>query len=488
MNERMRGFIIVICLLAALPARAETNTTRSLTLRECVELALANNLDIQIERINPGIASLGVVREQAAFDPVLTGSASYEDSTRPTGAGQLTEKQLEMEAGLGGLLPTGARYSLFASDARTSGTLTTNFTYTGTAGISLAQPLLRNFGPGANTALIRAARKSRQIAAHEFAGQVISTVTGVNNAYYELVFAIEDHKAKLEDLNRAKALLADNRRRVEVGVMSPLDVTQAEAGVAEREEAVIVAERVIRDRENSLKRLISRDVMAMRGVTLVPVDYPRVEMVEIDAARSIATALLLRPELLRAKEELERRNILVKYNRNQWWPEVDLEASYALAGRGDTFGRFADSVGDADNPAWAVGVVVSVPLGNRQARANYRISRLQAEQALLSLKRAEQEVIVEADNAARLVQSNLKRVEATRAASRLAEESLKAEEHKLRAGASTSFLVLQAQAQLAAARSSEIRARADYAQSIAELARAEGTTLEKHNILLEPAP
>ena len=138
-----------------------------------------------------------------------------------------------------------------------------------------------------------------------------------------------------------------------------------------------------------------------------------------------------------------------------------------------------------DDPAWGVGIAITIPIGNRTARANYNIARLDREQALLSLKQLEQNIVVQVDNAVGRVQTNLKRVEATRVASRLAEESLKAEETKLRDGTSTSFLVLQAQSQLAAARSAEIRARTDYRESLIELNRVEGSTLQKGNIVLD---
>jgi outer membrane protein len=479
-------------LLAAAAAHAQTNTVLPLTLRQAIERALANNLDLKVERIHPAIATWGIVREQAAFDPALTASVNYEDSSEPLnperaaalGLDSIEQQRLVHRAALTGLLPTGMRYELSAFDTRFSGTLSTNFLYTGAAAISVSQPLLKNFWLGANTALIRVARKQRDIARQNFARQLIHTVRDVHNAYYELVFAIEDHRAALEDLHRAKALLEENRKRAEIGVMSHLDIVQAEAGAAQREEAVIVAAQNIRQRQNALKRLISQDLTELETVELQPLDYPVVEIVQTDLSRSLRTAFERRPDYLAARAELERRNILVQYTRNQLWPQIDLQGSYGLNARAGSFGGFYDNLTDARDPVWTLGVTVTLPLGNLQARANHRIARLEAEQALLNLKRLEQDIIVEVDNAIRQLQTNLKRIEATAAASRLAEQSLNAEQEKLRAGTSTSFLVLQAQAQLAAARSAEIRARADYNQSLAELARAEGTTLEKYNIVL----
>jgi outer membrane protein TolC len=487
--------VIVALTLSALVASAgEAPDVQSLTLRECIERALAGNLDIRIERVNPAIQSWSVVLAQGVFDPSLVGELSYQDASEPLaperaaalGLATLEQQQLQTRAALTGTLPIGTRYELSAFDTtRSSGTLAPSFVYTGTTSLTLTQPLLKNLGRSPNTAAIRLARKDRQIALEQVARQVIDTVSDVSRAYFELVFAIEDHKAKLEDLNRAKALLADNRTRVQIGVMSPLDVTQGEAGAAEREEAVIVAERAITDRENALKRLIAADVMTLRGVSLRPAEPLSDQPVETDAARSIRTALESRPDVVQSRHNLERRGILLAFNRNQLWPEIDLQTSYGLNAQGSSVGNFADHVADRDNPVWSIGVIATIPLGNRRAKAAYEIARLEEEQAVLTIKRLEQDVVIQVDNAVGQVQTNSQRVAATRVASRLAEESLKAEEAKLRAGASTSFLVLQAQSQLVAARSAEIRARADYSESLVELARAEGTTLQQHRIVLD---
>jgi outer membrane protein len=492
----MKVSLVALSLAVAFSARADdTNTTvKSLTIQECIERALANNLDIKLERINPSIESWGVVRQQAAYDPILSGQVNYEDSTQPLnpqnatalGITSLKSKQLVSDAGLSGKLPPGTQYGLTYSDARFSGTIASNFVYTGTAALSLSQPILRNFGFGANSALIRVARKSRDIAVQNFTLQVMTTIRDVSTAYYELVFAIEDHKAKLEDLTLAQQLLDETRRRVQVGVSSPLDVTQAEAGVAAREQALILAERLIKDNENKLKRLISQNVGEFQGQSFVPADYPVVEMVETDTTQSIRTALQVRPDYVAAKQFVEQQNILVKYNRNQLWPEVDLQGSYGYNARGDNgFSSYNDNLARGDNPVWTVGVTASFPLGNRQARANYRVARLNAETALLNLKKLEQQIIVDVDNAVGHVQTNLKSVEAARASNRLARESLDAEKKKLIAGASTTFLVLQAQSQLATAQSAEIRARADYSESLVTLWHTDGTTLQKHNIVLD---
>jgi outer membrane protein len=481
--------------MAGTVVAGESNTvtwTKAISLQECIEQALAQNLEIQVERINPRIADWGVVREQGGFEPTLNGRINYQDNHTPLdpetarslGFTNIVDQQLKFGADLGGKLPTGASYDLSALDTRYGGTLQpSNYLHIASTVLTLDQPLLRNFGFGPNTASIRVARKNRQIVGEQFRQRVIDTVTAVIDAYYDLVRAIEDHKAQVEDLDRAQTLLDQNRKEVDAGILPPIEVTQAEAGVAEREEGVIVTEQAIRDQENTVKRLISRDALALVDASLVPVDHPVTEITAVDAKQSIRMALENRPDFLQAKHELERRGILLKYMRNQLLPQIDVQGSYGLNGRAITgFGDTADNLSAGDNPQWSVGVVVSIPLGNRRARADYFSAREEEQRAVLDLKRLEQDIVVQVGNLTGQVRTNLKRMDATRAARRLAEEALHAEEEKLHAGDSTSLLVLQAQSQLAGTRSAEIRATTDYNKSLVELTRAEGTTLQKHHI------
>jgi outer membrane protein TolC len=499
MNEIIKTVLCVTFLSSLLMriapcARAEdtTNQIKSLTLQECIARGLENNLETKSERINPTIGTWGVVGAQGVYDPTLAGSINYQDSTThqlvtgTNGLPALEEQQLQPNLSLAGKLPTGATYDLSAIDARSSGNTVSNFLHAGSAAISVTQPVLKNFGLGVNSALIRVARANRSVAIQNFVQFVMSKISEVSNAYYELVYAIENHKAALETRELARQLLDENRQREKIGTMSRLDVIQAESGVASSEQAVILTGRAIKDNENTLKRLICQQVSEFRGVSLDPVDYPVVHMIATDVAQSTRTALQMRADYLSAKHALDRQNIVVQFNRNQLWPEIDLLGSYGFNGRsrGD-FGDFIDNTASGHYPVWSAGVAVTVPIGNRQARANYHTARLQAEQQLLSLKELEQDIIVQVDNAVGHVETNLKSVEAAQAAYRLAQESLDAEKKKLLAGTSTTFLVLQAQSQLAAARSAEIRARADYSESLVALDLAEGTVLQKHNIELD---
>ena len=486
-------YALLALLSLALSGRAQV--VQSLTIQDCISRALQNNLEIKFDRINPTIAQWGVVGQQGVYDPLLSASLNYQDAWLPRDTTQVftnalsqttvITRTLEPNFGLSGKLPTGATYDFSSQNTRYSGNAVSNFLYTGQTSASISQPILKNFGLGINSAQIRIARKNQAIAQQNFIQLVMNKISAVCNAYYEWIFTIEDHRAKMQTLDEAKELLDQTRKRADIGTQSPLDVIQAEAGVAENEQAVITSAQAIKDAENALKRLISQQVTEFRGTTLVPTDFPIAQAMSLDSTQSVRVALEKRPDYMSAKHNLEIQNIAVQYNRNQLWPEIDLQGSYGVNGRGTTDNNYIDSLTSDDYPVWSAGVVVTFPLGNRQARSNYNIAKLDATQALINLKALEQDIIIQVEDAIGHVGSSIKAVEAARAASRLAEASLDAEKKKLLAGTSTTFLVLQAQAQLGSSRSAEVRARASYSESLIALDLAEGTILQKNNIVLE---
>lgn len=469
------------------------DTAVSLTLRECIERALRNNLDISIERVNPQIQSANILGAYGDFDPHLQLQLNRTDQQLPlfqvqTNSAATQTKQTIYNPSLTGKLPTGTGYDIAYNTTRQLTSPGFDIQYRAVGTVSLTQPLLRNFGLGPNLANLRIARKNKQIAFYTLVAKVTDTINQVHTAYFDLIFAIQNLKVQQESLELAKALLAENKKRLEVGMMSPLDVTQAESGVATQEEAVIEAEQQIKTQANLLRRLIASDVEPLRQSRLVPVDTPSVEPVIVDTDQSIKLGLQNRPEYLQQKQQIESNQIQLRFDRNQLFPQIDLQASYGQAGLGGSYENAFDSTSEGNFPQWLIGVVVDIPLGDLKARGSYRASKLKVQQAILQLKNTEQSIIVDVDNTATQVLTNLKRIEATGAARRLAEETLNAERKKLQAGTSTSYNVLLHQRDLTDARSKEIRAIADYNESLANFHRAEGTLLQKNNISVKADP
>jgi outer membrane protein TolC len=272
---------------------------------------------------------------------------------------------------------------------------------------------------------------------------------------------------------------------MEIGVKSPLDVTEARAEVAAREEAVILSQRKVLDNENLLKQLVSSDLIEMLDV--------RVEIESLASPRftanvrgGIREALALRPDYRQALLALEQQHIRVAVQKNALLPRIDLKGSFRLLGLDNDFGSSFARVGNRDETAWSAGVVFSIPLGNREARGAYNAAQLEAAKQLLKIQELEQQIIVDVDNASGQIITSRQRINSTREANKLARESLDAGEERLRAGTGTTFEVLELQKKLAEAEAAELKATSDYNKAVAEYHRKTGTTLREHNVVLDP--
>lgn len=471
----------------------EAPFARSLRLQDCIDQALRANLDVQIERIEPQVQRWAISREWSAFEPTFSARTTYSDTNEPldpeTTASirldSLRQQEWQVHSAISGRLPLGTEYELYGTETRYGGDLVRgNHLFTGGVGLRVTQPLLRNFGWDANLTAVRLARVNRRIAEWSVRRKLIDVVSDVCRAYYELSLAVAEHNALLEDQRRAEALLANNRALAEAGLLSPLEVTQAEAAVADRRVAVLTAAARIIERTNALRVMLAEPVTNAHRETWVPVDPPPTAPVELDQATSLSLALARRPDYQQALERTAQRRLTVQYYRQQLWPTVDLQGGYGWNGRAASFGGLVDNVVSTEQPQWSVGVVVTVPLGNQRARANYEVAKLEMERSELERQRLEHQIAMEIVNAHETVKAYQQRLGAAHLATRLAEAALEAEQQKFRAGQSTSFLVLQAQTQLLTAQTSEWRARVEYAQAVIALHRAEGSTLEKYGIVV----
>ncbi|MEN8265072.1 MAG: TolC family protein [Nitrospirota bacterium] len=453
-------------------------------------LVLKKNLDIAIEKIVPQIEAVKVDKERGDFDPLFSSSFKREDSTTPLssrssvaagGRGSVESEVYSLNTGVSGKVPLGTEYSVGFEDIWTENTFNEfQAEYDSFAGIRITQPLLKNFGSDINRFDIHIAQKNEEISVNELKTDVIDIVADFKNAYWDMVLSIENLKVKEESLRLAESLLDMNRKRLKAEVVSPLEVIQAEAGVASRREAVIMAGINVKEKENILKRLISADVYSLRDIDIIPTDKPVVIPVALELEENIKDGIENRPDYRKIKVEIEKNDLEIQYAKNQKFPNIDLEASYGYNGLGDSFNNSLKEMDD--NPEWSLGMVVKIPIGNRAARGDLRIAQLDAEKALLNLKNMEQQIIVEIDNAIRKVDMNRQRIEVTKISTKLAEESLRAEELKLKEGLSTSHDVLEFQEDLAEAKSREISAIIDYNKSQVELSRAKGMLLEDEGI------
>ena len=497
-------FLLGSFVSSVLVARAaDTNLIQNLALQDCVQMALEHNLDIQIQKFNPQIDRFSLDGNYGDYDPALRFEVrrSFNSSEASRNLTAFNPGANETEAtvvsgGLTGLLPTGLTYDLGASLNRfdssvfrpgQSNRLQNIFTeeYRSTPAISLRQPLLKNFWIDPTRFNIQVARKTLKISETTLALQIMQTITSVEEAYYDLILARERVKVQEKALQLAQKLLAENKKRVEVGALAPLDEKQAESELSRSQADLLTALQTLSAQQNLLKNLISDDFSSWHGTTIVPAEQLDAVLQRFNLQESWRLGLEQRPELQRLRLDLDRRDIRLKFLRNQLFPALDLLGSYGYNGLDGNVGGVFDDISGRRNPTYFYGASVTIPLGNRRARNNLKAGKAEKAQALMEYKKQEQTILVEIEDAIERVYNNFQRAGATRDARLYAELALDAEQKKLENGKSTSFQVLQLQRDLTARRSEEIQALTDYNKSLAQVALREGTTLDRNRINLE---
>ncbi|MDB6122611.1 MAG: Outer rane efflux protein [Pedosphaera sp.] len=503
---------LVVLVWAALAANAQeqqpkfkvpvpqgTRQPRVLTLEECIQMALQHNLDIQIQRYNPLINEYALNINSAYYEPTLSFRASHNFNSSPGGINPQTglpftssERNTDSYTPeLFGTVPSGdlpiggLTYDLIGPLSEQSGSSIppgSSFKYTSSPGITLRQPLLKNLWIDNNRFQILLSKNTLKTSKEALRQSIMATITSVQQAYYNLIFAREAVKVNQAAFQLAEQLLNENRKRVEVGALAPLDEKQSQSQAATSWADLLSAQHVQVTQENLLKGLLTDNYGEWANVTPVPSEGLSAVQQEVDLQQSWRIALEKRPDMAQQRLFLDRQNITVKYNYNQLFPQVDLTGSYGRNAANNTFSGNLDDIRQERNPFYSYGVIVSIPLGNGAARNSYKSAKVSAKQALLQLKQLEQSVIVQIDNDVGQVELTYRRIGATREARIFAEEALYAEQKKLENGKSTSFVVLQLQRDLTLTRSNEIRALADYNIALAQLALDEGITLEQNRI------
>lgn len=475
---------------------AEEKPVRELTLKECVGLALENNLDFRIEKITREMAGREGRAARGGYDPNLSISAkrTHEETageSAGTASGVLDVAGSETDsdswnASIGGVTGLGGlSYEVGARLGDSSGTRSENpfDTTTGSAGVTLTQPLLKGFKTDDVRYRVRLADKQSAEAVVQLEGRLQEILSQVETAWYGLIQARESIRVQEDAVRLAMQLFEDNQRKVQIGSMSILDEKQAESQAAGARAELSVARRAYAEAQNKLKALLFADQRSFRELELVAAGELTVEPIQIDSVASGEVALEKRPDLRQARMALERQGLTVAYQRNQTLPSLDLVGGYGVAAsQEDSYGNAIDQIESADEPYWTAGVTLSFPLGNRAAQTRYEQSIATAEKMGLQLRQLEETALVEVDNASLSVSSGLEQVEASQEARKYAEQALEAEQRKLASGKSTSFVVLQLQRNLTQARKAEIQARADYNLQRSTLALAEGTMLERHEV------
>ena len=473
-----------------------------LSLQETIRQAIANNLNIAISRYNPIMASTTVEFASANFDPLLTGSATVQDTqSRFIGSfGDSTSKDHSnaFSSTWTDPLTIGGAYNLNvkASDDTfdftgafppPTGTQISQPSYNTSWSVGYTQSLLRNFGRQVNLWPIVVAQKNLDISESAFRQSVITTVTGAVEAYADLNFAIMQLRTARVSLDLAQDFLDENRIKVRVGTLAPIEITQAEAQVADREESVILFEAALRLAEDNIRTEIGmRKDSADWARPVRPSDPLTLKEYAPTEDEAMGKAMANRPDVQQARMNIEARETTLRARQTQRRWDLNFTGSYGNQGFADS--NYNDSYHDLtqqNQTTWTALLALGVPIGNRTALANYNRAQADLDQSRFIMEQVEQGVRLDVRNAVRQVETTLKRVKSGQTNVRLQKEKLAAEQKKFENGMSTSFQVLSFQNDLSSADTRENLATADYNKALAEMLRAMGTTLDYFGILLE---
>jgi outer membrane protein TolC len=499
----------------------QTPDAELLTLLEAIRLSLENNLEIQMARYEPLLSEERITEAVGVYDPLLFTNYQKSEDQVPVAstflnisAGEAVNsvetEEWVFDAGFSGVLPMGLEYS---------STFENNKTKTDSAGSTLSPeynsrwvslvtlPLLKNLVTNDFSITVARSRTASDRTLADFQARLTDLIVSTEADYWELAASIANTRVAQKSLQTATELLEQTRVQYEVGVVSRVEVVQSEAGVAEREFALIGAENRERRAHDKLLNTIlapSERVYKERRVRPEPALFRDYD-VDIDVA--VNKALELRPELLSAREIVTDAELQLRLADNQVLPEFNLIGRYQWDGqsgsvtdlsdmrdpnneisrstgrsRWDTVDEFLEASG---NRSYTIGAEFSIPLGNNTAEARATQRRIELRRSITSYRRAEQTVILDVRDAVRNLRSSIEGIQAAERNRVAQAESLDAEQERQRLGDSTPFQVLEREEDLQEAERQLIFSLQVHRNAIAALDRAQGTLLDNLNISVE---
>jgi outer membrane protein TolC len=478
-----------------------------LPLQAVLQRGLERNFNLRVERLAIPVSREEVTTETARFDPVADAAVSATGERTPTAATSFADtyarrRQYGATVGLGKEFRSGLDARLALESSRlNSNALSPGLDpeYRTFLVLDFTQPLLRDFGPAANTTDLRIADQRLLQARFGYLDQAQRLAEALELAYFELARTHEILRLRIESRELAHELLDGNRDKFEAGIVPITEVQEAETAGAARDEQVVVARQQMETAANRLKGLLAIDHDdPLAAVLLLTDPLPGTEQSWPPLETALATALEERPDLERQRLEIASHNIRLAFFQNQQLPRLDLEASLGVNGlageienpgtpgarsnRG-AYWHSLDQAASGDGYAWSAGVRFDYPLGNRAAAARYRRAGHEKRQALYSLKSLENTVETEVRNALTAVERGFERVQVAEHFQQLADITLSQEMERLREGLTDTFRVLDFQDNIIEARVRKANALVDFNQGLSSLFRAMGTNLQRRNIV-----
>ncbi len=470
------------------PAPAASTPT-ALTLEECVARALNKNFDLQIQQFSTQNAHDEVIFADAGYDPTFVLNASRAGSRDANAAPVSTSQQDQARFGVTQQIITGATVTASTAldrnkvNASTTPAPLYNPVYNSDLSLAITQPLLKGAGVTINRAAIARAKLGVTRANYNFKSVVLNVVRNVEGAYYNLAFAREQLRVYEFSLEVAQKLLDENKSRLNTGVATDLEVLQSQVGVANARRSILLAQQTVRDSEDALLQLIGQFEFNSPLGTVRLSDDP---VPEVSFDHSYALAMVNQPDYAAGKvfaEQLKLDALVAKSNR---LPSLDLGGALGYNSKdSDSYGSAANNAWSGDSYNWQVDLTLTFPWGLRAERARYRQAMANLNQQEVSLRQLDQSILAQVRSAVRSVDTNRETVKISDLSTELSEKQFEFEKARYEAGLSTFRFVQQSQADLDTARVNELQARVNLRLSLADLARLEGSSLDRYKIKLE---
>lgn len=498
-----------------------SDNTLALSLNDAIKRALQNNNDIEVARDDVRFAETQLRSLEGVYDPIFSITPQYDKRITPqtsifsgaTSTGTTSQTVYTLSPTISKAFSTGGgQYQLSFANTKTvtnATSSTLNPIYASNLALSFTQPLWRNRSVDSNRHQIRVQKKRLEQSDADFRQRTIDVISRVQNAYWDLAFALRDQQIQLANLNLTRENLRVVEAQISVGVVAPLQRAEVLTEMATRESALLTATQTVSTAENTLKQLLLKDTTSPEwSAQITPTDTPTVDLNPVDLNGAITEARKSRPDLQRLRIQREINDLDVQFFKNQTKPQVDLQATLATTGLagarcvpdpavGKTcptatppanlvggYGQDLNNLFGFSTRNVSLGVAIQIPLRNQTAKANLAGARIQREQLEASMRSQEQVAEVDVRNAAQAVESARLRVVTARTARENAEVQLQGEQRLYAVGRSTTFLLFQRENALANARDQELRAETDYNKARSSLQRATSTTLRVNNVVV----
>jgi len=461
---------------------------------DCIAFALKNNSEIKIKRIEPKIKTDDVKIAQSGFEPTLKLDAAYADNRSQSSSSTLfspavsTSTAVEFNAGLEGKWITGTQYDIDFKNTKYKSNASfqiINPYYQSEAVLTLTQPLLKGAGILVNRADIIIAQNNKVNSLEDFKEETMIVVSTTKKAYYNYIYYIRRHDIAGILLDWTRQLLDITKTRHDKGLASSVDLLEIESAVAQREKELIALESNLKKSEDELKVVTNLvDDPELWNTEIVPIDQPQLSLQEITLVESLENAFRYRPDYIKKKVDLESKDIRIKVAKNQLYPAIDLVGSLGLNGLAGTYRQALDHVNDTDFRDWGVGIAITIPWGSGD-RADLDKKKLEKMQALFSLKRFEQNIILDVRDKLRAVDIQYRQVQAAQLVEEKERKHYAAQEKRYTAGHLSTHDLLDYRFRLSLAEVEYLKALIDYKVALIDLDKAQGLTLVKNDIQLE---